>query len=96
MSAGYATSIRIGGPLKRSQLQTFIQAVSIRHVALEWGDVSFEPADGADLLTVLKNGHLWFCDEDAPYGEFEALEAACQELGLSYQRYCEASMGCDA
>jgi len=39
---------------------------------------------------------LWLCDEQADYGEFPELEAACRKLGLSYCRHSEASFDCDS
>jgi hypothetical protein len=40
--------------------------------------------------------HLCLCDEQANYGEFPELEAACRKLGLAYCRHSEASFDCDA
>jgi hypothetical protein len=48
------------------------------------------------VLAASSDERLRLCDEEARYGEFDTIESACRELGLSYRRHTEAWCGEDA
>jgi len=90
MSDRIAAEIVIGGKLKRANLDEFLKAVKDQGVSLEWGDKFFEPTGEKDLLDGVSGEVLVLRDDQAPWGEFEDLEKACRETGLSYDRSAEA------
>jgi hypothetical protein len=96
MSARYSAWIRIGGSLQRSRAQKLIQAIRADYARLDWGEPPFEPTSADELLAARSDEHLRLCDEEARYGEFDAIESACRALGLSYRRHTEAWCGEDA
>ena len=96
MSSRYCTWIRIGGRIKAGKLDRLLAAIQQSSVSTEWGDAPFEPKNWAELLETLKDGHIWLCDDQACWGEFPELEAACRKLGLAYTRHTEAALDCDA
>lgn len=96
MSARYSAWIRIGGSLDRSQAEELIQAIRADYARLDWGEPPFEPTTADELLAARTDEHLRLCDEEARYGEFDAIESACRKLGLPYRRHCEAWVGEDA
>ena len=65
-------------------------------IGLEWGDAPFAPQTADELLAVRRDGHLWFCDDQARWGEFPDVEAACRKLRLGYSRHTEGACDCDA
>ena len=96
MSAHYAAWIRIGGRVKRSKVEQLLKAIREASVSLEWGDAPFAPQTGDDLLAARQDGCLWFCDDQAIWGEFPEIEAACRKLKLGYTRHTEGACDCDA
>ncbi len=96
MSARYSAWIRIGGSLERSRAEGLIKAIRADYARLDWGEPPFEPATAEDLLAARSDECLRLCDEEARYGEFDAIESACRELGLCYRRHTEAWVGEDA
>lgn len=96
MSSRYSAWIRIGGSLDRSRAEQLINAIRKDHARLDWGEPAFEPQSADELLAARSDDRLRLCDEEARYGEFNAVESACQELGLSYRRHSEAWCGEDA
>ena len=96
MSAHYAAWVRIGGRIKRSKIEQLLKAIREASVSLEWGDAPFAPQSDDELLTVRRDGHLWFCDDQARWGEFPELEGACRKLKLGYSRHTEGACDCDA
>lgn len=96
MSSRFCASIRIGGRIQRSKVEPLLKAIAEAGVSLEWGDAPFSPPSADDLLEAKSENWLSLCDEQANYGEFPELEAACRKLGLSYSRHGEASFDCDA
>ena len=96
MSSRFCASIRIGGQIKRSNVEPWLKEIRTAALSLEWGDAPFLPQNADELLDGRKDKYLWLCDEQANYGEFPELEAACRKLGLSYSRHGEASFDCDA
>ena len=96
MSSRYSAWIRFGGSLGRCQAEKLLAAIRQDYARLDWGEPPFEPATADELLLALSEERLRLCDEEARYGEFDALETACRELGLSYRRHTEAWCGDDA
>lgn len=94
MSDRFPAKITIGGELKKSYWNHFIEAlhddnpcVGERYDESPAIDLIKEPNDLEKHLT---DGFLVLTDSDAPYGEFTELERACQELDLDYDRHCDA------
>ena len=96
MSARYAAWIRIGGTVERAKAEPLLKAVRDAWAKRDWNADPFQPGTIDDLLDARADGWLWLCDEEAKYGEFEALERVCRELGLSFCRHTEAWCGDDA
>ena len=96
MSARYSAWIRIGGSLERSHAEILIKAIRTDYARLDWGEPPFEPSTADELLAARSDERLRLCDEEARYGEFDTIESACRELGLSYRRHAEAWCGEDA
>lgn len=96
MSARYSAWIRIGGSLEYSQTEELIKAIRADYARLDWGEPPFEPATAEELVGARSDERLWLCDEEARYGEFDALESTCRKLNLSYRRHCDAWCGEDA
>jgi len=96
MSSRFCASIRIGGQIKRSKVEPLLKEIRAAALSLEWGDAPSMPQNADELLQACKGTWLSLCDEQANYGEFPELEAACRKLGLSYSRHGEASFDCDA
>jgi hypothetical protein len=96
MSARYSAWIRIGGSLERSRAERLIKAIRADYARLDWGEPPFEPTTADELLAARADDRLRLCDEEARYGEFDAIESACRELGLCYRRHTEAWVGEDA
>lgn len=96
MGARYSAWIRVGGSLECSQAERLIKAIRVDYARLDWGEPPFEPATADELLAARCEERLRLCDEEARYGEFDAIESACRELGLSYRRHTEAWCGDDA
>lgn len=96
MSERYAANITIGGDLPRQRLAELLKAITVAGVSHNWGEPPLEPQSEADLLTSLRDGHLFLCDDQTRYGEFPELETACRELNLSYARWSEGYCENDA
>ena len=86
MSDGTDFHMAIGGRLERARAPELLRVIAASHVALEWGDALFKPADAEELLTGLRKGWLWLCGLEARDEWIDALEAVCQKLNLSYHR----------
>ena len=96
MSSRFCASIRIGGQIKRSKVEPLLKAIREAAVSLEWGDAAFLPQSADELAEARGEAWLQLYDEQANYGEFPELEAACRKLGLAYCRHSEASFDGDA
>jgi len=96
MSSRFCASIRIGGQIERSKVEPLLKELREAALSLEWGDAPFMPQNADELLQACGGSWLSLCDEQANYGEFPELEAACRKLGLAYCRHSEASFDCDA
>ena len=96
MSSRFCASIRIGGQIERSKVEPLLKEIRAAALSLEWGDTPFLPQNADELMEARGESWLQLCDEQANYGEFPELEAACRKLGLSYSRHGEASFDCDS
>ena len=96
MSERMSAWIQIGGKIPRSKVKRLLKAISQAGVSLEWGDALFTPTTPDDLLTTLKDGCLWLCDDEASWGQFPELEQACRRLRLPYIRCCDGNCTYDA
>lgn len=96
MGLSKRVSIRIGGSLRRRDLNKLCDAITAAKVYLNpamtvmtarWGAAS--PKTEEDLRTYVctRTGHLSYCDPHRAYGGFDSLETSCQRLGLSYDRH---------
>ena len=96
MSERYAASIKIGGEIRRSRLPELLEAIRAASVSHEWGEPPFDPKSAEDLITAVRDGHLFLCDDQTRYGEFPELEATCRKLRLPYTRWSEGYCAYDA
>lgn len=87
-----ATSITIGGALRESDVQRFLDAVQSDVALLDWNEEL--PADAADLIgqADMHGGSLRLFNADKAWGKFQRIEALCQELALWYVRQNESVM----
>ena len=90
MSSRYAAWIRIGGTVERANAEPLLKAVREARAKRDWLAAPFEPSTVDELLEAREDGWLCLRDEEARYGEFEDIERACRELGLSFCRHTEA------
>ena len=90
MADRFCAQITIGGRLTRRRLPRFLKAIADSRGSLEWGDAPFQPASADELTAALSAGRLVLCDDQARFGEFENLEAACRRLHLAYTRHSES------
>jgi hypothetical protein len=77
-------------------VEELIKAIRADYARLDCGEPPFEPTTADELLAARSDEWLRMCDEEARYGEFDTIESACRELGLSYRRHTEAWVGEDA
>lgn len=93
MSEHLAAEIFIGGTLASQHVPAFCTVIDQADVRLEWGDGRYRPQSAHDLrggrteqegVAVLR-----LCDDSAPWGRFEALEAFCVRHRLPFRRYTE-------
>lgn len=90
MSDRMAAEIRIGGKVKRSQLPKLCEAIRAEGVSFDWGDAQVDDIAPENITQyVNEDGVLCFCDDQAKYGEFEALEAILVKLGIAFDRDSE-------
>lgn len=91
-----AAYIMIGGRLPRLRLPALLKAITVEGITLDWGECLFEPTTAEQLLTAIRDGRIWLCDEQASWGEFPDLEKACRTLQLGYTRHSDAGLEWDA
>lgn len=96
MSERFATWILIGGKVPRAKVEQLLKAIREAGVSPEWGDGVFAPNTPEELMSVHKDGYLWFCDDEASWGEFPDLEQTCRDLGLAYTRCSDGASMYDA
>ena len=96
MSSRYAAWIRIGGTVERANAEPLPKAVRDAWAKRDWNADPFQPDTIDELREARADSWLWLCDEEARYGEFEDIERACRDLGLSFCRRTEPTCGDDA
>lgn len=93
MADRMAGEIFIGGNISRNLLPDFFKTLAAQFVTLEWGDAQFCPETAEDLLDNCTDREgvivLRLCDDEAPYGAFESLEAFLREHDIPYDRYSD-------
>jgi hypothetical protein len=97
MATSIPASITIGGTILTSRLHELYEAVEEDGAMQDW-DVPIQ--DFEDFLGLLReaNGRsaIAFYDAEASWGRFAAMEERCVELGLTYNRSCDAEGEWDA
>jgi len=91
MSDRIPAEIWIGGKIAASLVPGLCAAITDEGVSLEWGDARVDPTGADDLTAAIKANHqgvrlLWFCDDQAGYGEFDTLELFLQEHEIPFTR----------
>jgi hypothetical protein len=82
--------IWIGGKVPRALVPELCCLINNEGVSLEWGGGNFSPGSEDDLLEACnEDGVLWFCDDQARWGEFEELEPFLREHKLAFTRRTE-------
>ena len=93
MSERLATEIWIGGKVRRRTARRLCQVIGRQNVSLEWGDAWFRPSEPEELLAALEavdgTQLLRLCDEQAPWGQLEALEAFLVRNRIPFRRHSE-------
>jgi hypothetical protein len=84
-------AISIGGRIKQSDVEKLAGALEEDGAAVDWTD----RLERDDLIARIKETcsagqHLYFCNNDQPWGKYESTEALCRELGLHYVLQYEA------
>ena len=84
-------AISIGGKIERSAVVELTAALARDSAAIDWTDV-LEEGQLADhiLNKVAAKDHLYFCNNDQPWGQYESTEAFCRRNGLIYVLEYEA------
>lgn len=82
--------IEIGGPIRARQIDGLLEAIEQDGAREDWGGepVTNLNPDGASTLKLF--------DEDAPWGQFQAVEAFCQRHGIAFERHCEGKYEFDS
>jgi hypothetical protein len=91
MSEHMGAEIALGGEIPIALVSELCQAIRAQGVALEWGEPFFEPHTAEDLLgacTEEPGGArvLRLRDDEALWGEFQALECFLREHEIAYSR----------
>lgn len=92
MSDRIPAEIWIGGKIAASVVPGLCAAIADEGVSLEWGDARVRPAGADDLTDAMKENAqgvrlLWFCDDEASYGEFDILESFLREREIPFTRH---------
>lgn len=88
MSDRFYSSVKVGGNLKRDDVQEFLQA--IQDQAAFNSDESMNSTEATtleDLERFKKNGHLFFQDCEASGGYLSEIRDVCERLGLSFDHH---------
>ena len=86
MAERMAAEITIGGTIPASLVPQLCRTITEEGVSHAWGDAPFCPQSAADLLKILSDGLLWLCDDQASWGQFDALERLLQEHNVPFDR----------
>lgn len=84
-------AISIGGKIKRSAIAELAAALAHDSAAIDWIDF-LEDGELVDHIhgEVAAKDHLYFCNTEHPWGQYETTEAFCRQHGLSYVLEYEA------
>lgn len=100
MSESMSAVIRIGGAVKQQQIPALCRAIRDENVAMEWGGMPFEPGSAIDLLSARteETGQLVLAlyDDQARWGQFDALEQFLQDHQIAYDRHSDGKYEYDA
>jgi hypothetical protein len=97
MSERMSAWIAIGGNVPRVLVPELCQAIIQEQLSQDWDGDAFEPEDEEDLTNALDHeGHLFLCDHEARWGEFDALERFLRQHGIPYDRHSSAKYEYDA
>lgn len=82
--------MEIGGPIRARQTRGLLAAIEADGAREEWGGgpVTKLPLTGIETLKLY--------NEDAPWGQFQAVETFCEEQGLAFDRHSEGKYEFDA
>ena len=86
MAERMAAEITIGGTIPASLVPQLCRTIIEEGVSHAWGDAPFHPQSAADLLEILSDGLLWLCDDQANWGQLDALERLLQEHNVPFDR----------
>ena len=86
MAKRMAAEITIGGTIPASLVPELCRTITEEGVSHAWGDAPLRPLSAADLLETLSDGLLWLCDDQASWGQFDALERLLQEHNVPFDR----------
>jgi hypothetical protein len=100
MSESMAAEIMIGGRIRRSVAEVICPVIARQGVALDWGEAEFRPQTADELLAACcDNGDgvelLRLYDDQARWGEFDALEQFLRNHKIAYLRYSEGKYDFD-
>ena len=88
MSDRMPAEIRLGGTIKRADVQALCSEIEESGVGVEWGE-NFSPTDGTELFAAAKNGELRLVDDEARGGEFDDLEKFLKEKKIPFDRFTD-------
>jgi hypothetical protein len=89
MSDHFPGQIDIGGPIPRAVLAELIRVIVAEGASL--GDYGGPQAREEELQAALREGEVVrLCDDQARYGQFDALEAFLVKHRIHFDRYSEA------
>lgn len=91
MSNRLSVNIHIGGALPAVHSAELIDTICLQEVALGWNGRPFQPDSITDLWKALINGVIHLYDNHTSKDKFPDLEAFCQRVGLSYNRYYDGN-----
>jgi hypothetical protein len=84
-------AISIAGKIKRSDLDKLAEAIVDDGAGIDWDPVADDITALEEIEACAKDKrHLFLCASEQPWGRFEALEAICPELGLTFSAQYEA------
>jgi hypothetical protein len=84
-------AITIGGKIKRSDVEKLAAAIADDGCSPDWSGSLDEVEAIAEIERCANDKeHLFLCASNQPWGRFEALEAICPELGLTFSVEYEA------
>ena len=97
MSERMSAWIAIGGTVPRALVPELCGTIIREQLSQDWDGDPFEPEDEEDLTDALDHeGHLFLCDHEARWGQFDDLEKFLRQHGIPYDRHSSAKYEYDA